>query len=113
MQALKAEEERRGKLEREAQRRRRREERWQRRKQRDGGGSSGRDRREIVFESGHREVWIVAGSEEWYKLRRGRGGGGEGVGGEDEGVVKKEPVSEDSYSEPEEEVSLCSRPPVL
>ena len=34
-----------------------------------------RDRREIVFDSGHREVWIVPGSEEWHKLRRGRGRG--------------------------------------
>ena len=55
-----------------------------------------------MFPAGHREVWVVPGSEEWQKLRR-RGGGG-GGGGEEE-KIKEVTTFVDSYSEPEEEVS--------
>ena len=103
---MKAEEKRereRGKLEREAQRRKRREEKKQlMRKQ--GGGGGGGDRYEIVFHSGRKEVWVVPGSEEWCALRRGGGGGGGETTGS-EGERKNDAVCEDSYNEPEEEVS--------
>ena len=112
VQALKVEEERekeREKREREALRRKRRTEK--REKMRKKGGGGGRDRYEIVFLSGHKEVWVVPGSEEWHTLRRGRGGGGGGGGGgadERKGAeneTKGEGLSDDAYCEPEEEVT--------
>ena len=91
------------KLEREAERRRKREEKRERKKRKEGG----KDRHVIVFPSGDKEVWVVPGSEEWRERRgRGRGGAVEEEKGE-EGEEKNEVVSQESYSDPEEEVSAC------
>ena len=67
------------------------------------------NRHVIVFPSGHKEVWVVPGSEEW-RERRGRGRGG-GVGDErgEEKDKKNETTSEASYSEPEEEVDKYAK----
>ena len=62
------------------------------------------DRHEIKYPTGRKEVWVVPGSSEWRRLRRVGGGGGRV---REEGGEEKEEgeADEDSYGEPEEEVS--------
>ena len=68
VKAMKQEEEKereRQKMEREALRRKKREERKKKRTVKED-----ETRHEIVFPSGHREVWVVPGCEEWRERRR-------------------------------------------
>ena len=106
---MKAEQERekeRGKLRKEALRRKKREERKREMKRKEEEREKGRDRHEIAFHSGSKEVWVVPGSKEWYTLRRGRGGGQPEKKEDGERGENEECVNEDSYSEPEGEVSI-------
>ena len=107
VKALKAEQEREKERE-ELKKKELREKKRQEKRQKSKITTS--DRHEILFESGQKEVWLIPGSQEWYDMKlkkKGKRGGRVGdVSEVDKGkeeVAKKGLVSEDGYSEPEEE----------
>ena len=61
-----------------------------------------------MYPSGHKEVWLVPGSDEWREMRmRGRTGGGGGevsVNNMEERVEEGKGMLGESYLVPEEEV---------